>query len=89
MPLYEFEHTQTGERREFVVPLGTQHMRCRDGCWKRVETVNRIAIPSSSRGETSQKDEVIAGYYEKECREGSRFKSRFSKSQIKRTWATA
>jgi len=87
MPLYEFENTQTGERREFIAPVGTGHMRRRDGNWKRAMTPNRISIPTATRGEVSQKKEVLAGYYEKECREGSQFASRFSKQQIARTWA--
>ena len=83
MPLYDFQNVATGVRREFLVGSGVRFMK-RDGAqWRRC--LSAPYVPRAVR-QPGQGEEVLAGYKAKEEREGSRFRSRFSKDQIKRAW---
>lgn len=83
MPLFDFQNVATGERREFLVDAGVRFLK-RDGAqWRRC--VSAPFVPRGAR-QPGQREEVLAGYRAKEDREGSRFRSRFSKGQILKAW---
>lgn len=48
----------------------------------------RLRVTGSAKGVPTQSEAQLAGYYRKEEREGSRFKSEFTKAEIKKAWAT-
>lgn len=84
MPLFDFQNVATGERREFLVDSSVRFLRKGGAQWRRC-----LSAPCVLRGHrpAGQRDEVLAGYRRKEDQEGSRFRSRFSKQQILKTWA--
>ncbi len=53
---------------------------------KRVTVPERVFVLSGAEFQ-NQRDDVLAGYHRKECAEGSRFKSEFTKEQIKQIWS--
>jgi hypothetical protein len=83
MPLFDFiaadgaiierltPHNQTS-----VVEGGKKYVRA---------TVSRIRIGGVVKP-SNQKQEVLAGYYNCECQQGSRFRSKYSKETIKQAW---
>ena len=84
MPNYTFTNDK-GESRDFMAKC-TETVLIADGeKWKRDE-VQSIQVAGAARGMDSR-EEVKRGYYREECVKGSRFKSRFPKSRIKRIWS--
>lgn len=84
MPLYVYENDM-GERIE-ELRLSKDRDRCPDG-FTRVETPQPISFTGNSANPTNMKDGVLKGYYKQECDHGSRWKSEFSKNQIKQAWS--
>jgi len=84
MPLYTFKNSK-GETREELVSHNTKSIK-RDGePWNRV-AVEAVGAVGIAREPDDQKTQIRKGYYAAECRGGSRFKSNYSKKQIKKIW---
>lgn len=84
MPLYEYR-TESGDVVERCVPV--EERDCQLG-------LDRITVPARVRTlcNTLTPDQVtsnktLRGYYNEECKHGSRFQSSFTKEQIKQAWA--
>jgi|10_taG_2_1085330.scaffolds.fasta_scaffold01699_4 hypothetical protein len=84
MPIYVYENSK-GERLE-EIRLAKDKNKCPDG-YHRVEAPQPIAFTGNAGNPTSMKDGVMRGYYQEECKNGSRWKSDFSKKQIKKAWS--
>ena len=81
MPNYTFQDP-TGNRREFIAPMGAIHLT-RDGIdWERISEPEGFQIPAP--GNDSQKERIRQGYYRHE-QEG-RWSSQFTKSEIRKAW---
>ena len=84
MPLYTFINSK-GETREELVSHNTKSVT-RDGeIWFR-GAVERVGSVGVRREPDDQATSIRKGYYEAECQGGSRFKSSYSKKQIKKIW---
>ena len=87
MPLYEYHHPVTGECLEAIRPIADRDTPPRPGFVRRtvpsrvgfVAAAAHLAVPSMREG-------VLRGYYQQEQREGSRFRSAFTKAQIHAAW---
>lgn len=84
MPIYVYENKH-GNRREEVRSIGDRD-NAPEG-YERVEEPQIISVSGNASNPTSMKDGVMAGYYKEECRAGSRWRSDFSKNQIKKAWS--
>ena len=84
MPLYVYSNDK-GERIE-ELRLHKDRDRCPDG-YKRVMEPLPVAFTGNVSNPTNMKDGVLKGYYNQECKHGSRWKSEFSKKQIKTAWS--
>lgn len=84
MPAYDFK-SEDGVVREFIVPGGTVFFQAEDGkSWNRASEIHAVAVVGLSSG--SHTDDVRRGYYAQELKQGSNFKSKFTKNQIKKAW---
>ena len=83
MPLIEFIGPN-GERVERLLNRSVPSIQERGRVYHR-SPVHRFALSGVRRDQT-QAEKVFAGYYREECR-GGRFRSKFTKAQIKRAWA--
>ena len=84
MPLYTFINGK-GKTREELVSHNTKSVK-RDGeVWFR-GAVERVGVVGVRREPEGQATTIRRGYYEAECQGGSRFKSSYSKKQIKKIW---
>tara|TARA_R110000868_G_scaffold117108_5_gene311144 strand:- start:819 stop:1076 length:258 start_codon:yes stop_codon:yes gene_type:complete len=83
MPAYDFKSTD-GVVREFIVPGGTVHFESDGKTWNRASAVHAVAVVGLSSG--SHSDDVRRGYYAQELKQGSNFRSKFTKNQIKKAW---
>ena len=84
MPLYTFINGK-GETREELVSHNTKSVT-RDGeIWFR-GAVERVGVVGTPREPDDQATSIRKGYYEAECQGGSRFKSSYTKNQIKKIW---
>jgi hypothetical protein len=84
MPLYVYENDE-GERIE-ELRLSKDKDVCPEG-YKRVNVPQPIAFTGIASNPASMKDGVLKGYYDQECKHGSKWKSEFSKKQIKQAWS--
>jgi len=86
MPLYSFI-SEDGKVIEKVVKSGTERLTV-DGVDYNRSIANEGFAVSGQAALPSQAEQVRAGYYKQEQKEGSRFlrKSQFSTKQIKRAW---
>lgn len=87
MPIYEYVGV-TGERMLLRCPVAERNMLVYDTngrVMQRQEIPSRLAV-IGMKPKRTQGDDVLKGYYRKECEQGSRFKSEFSKKQIKEIW---
>lgn len=82
MPTYVFEHN--GKAIERIAPIGTESITVEGVRWRR-NPVSSFSATGFAK-EEQLKDKVKRGYYKQECREGSRFASSFSKSEIRKAW---
>ena len=79
---------------EFIGPSGERIERLVDGHVREVtergRRYHRAPVQSFSvhrgLGQVDQRDEVFRGYYREECLNGSRFRSKYSKGEIKKAW---
>ena len=62
------------ESSQTVIPKG----------WKRLMSIGSFSTGSVK--EQGMSESVKAGYYKRECEDGSRFKSSYSKKKIKAAW---
>lgn len=85
MPLYTFE-SASGDVVEKVVPVGTANLDIAGEAYSRSSAPSRFAFMGSASGMPSQEEQVRAGYHKLENEHGTRFKSQFSKKQIKKAW---
>lgn len=83
MPLYLYENPVTGATLEMVRPI---HLRDRGVPEGFVRIVTAPGVVVAHKGPPSMRDGVLAGYREAELRDGSRFKSGFSKKEILEAW---
>jgi hypothetical protein len=72
-----------GERVERLTRHDTRTIKVRGRLYQRAP-VQSFAVRTLR--DVDQKDQVLTGYYREECQKGSRFRSKFSKAQIKRAW---
>lgn len=84
MPIYEYE-TESGDVVTRLVPVDQRDSQ---------SGLRRKTVPSTLRvlcGEPTpdqlQARNVLKGYHNLECKEGSRFRSSFTKQQIKEAWS--
>lgn len=85
MPLYTFE-SESGDTLEKVVPVGTSHLDVAGERYTRSAAPSRFAFTGVASGMPSQEEQVRAGYHKLENEQGSRFRSQYSKKQIKKAW---
>jgi len=87
MPLYTFENNE-GHTIERLVPIGRETVEIGGVEYFKSNAPQGFAMPGRAVGLPPQKDQVKDGYYQLECKEGSRFmkKSLFSTKQIKKAW---
>lgn len=83
MPLVEFIGP-TGERIERLVHGQVRELTVRGRRYHRAP-VQAFSV-HRGLGQPDQKDEVFRGYYREELLKGSRFRSKYTKAQIKRAW---
>lgn len=79
MPIHEYEMpngriVEIVESSQTVIPKG----------WKRLMSIGSFSTGSVK--EQGMSESVKAGYYKRECEDGSRFKSSYSKKKIKAAW---
>jgi len=84
MPLYVYENDK-GERIE-ELRLPKDKDKCPNG-FKRITAPQPISLTGVASNPASMKEGVLKGYYKQECSGGSRWKSEFSKKQIKNAWS--
>ena len=86
MPLYEYHDPETGVSVELRRPVEDRDKAI---LLKRTSNVpKRVAIVGAGLTEDQLFDaKVKKAYYQKEEKEGSRFKSGYSKKQLKEAWA--
>lgn len=84
MPLYIFENGN-GETREELVSSCIKSFKVDGETWDRAP-VQQVAMVGTPRKPDDQVAQIRKGYYEAECQGGSRFKSSYSKKQIKKIW---
>jgi hypothetical protein len=86
MPLYAYEDAETGVKVELRRLVED---RDKPIVLTRKKTVpDRLAVIGMGPGETAEFNRKMLGqYHRKEEREGSRFRSSFSKNQIKQAWS--
>ena len=85
MPIYVYEN-ENGERIE-EIRLAKDKDKCPDG-YTRVATPQPIAFTGHAGNPTSMKEGVVKGYYQEECKHGSKWQSGYSKKQIKKAWGS-
>jgi hypothetical protein len=82
---YQITDSETGEvLHEFLLrrPVGRRN----------TVTIRRVSVPESltvagaARNPENQADATLAAYHRQECKQGSRFKSRFKPDAIKQAW---
>ena len=84
MPLYVYENDR-GDRVE-ELRMSMDKDRCPEG-YRRVSVPQQIAFTGSAPNPANMRDGVLKGYYDQECKQGSAWKSDFSKKQIKKAWS--
>lgn len=84
MPLYTFTN-EKGEEREELVSSSTRFIEEDGETWRRQEV--SMVMPVGFRTDPStMESQVKRGYAETERRQGARWKSGYSKKQIKKIW---
>ena len=84
MPLYIFENGKGGTREELVSSC-VKSFKDSGETWNRSQ-VQQVALVGTPLKQDDQATTIRKGYYEAECQGGSRFKSSYSKNQIKKIW---
>lgn len=89
MPVYRYEMINTEGKvlgsTEIYVPVED-----RDAiALRRVEVPDQIRVTGFAPSKEQDFDQkILKGYHQKECREGARFQSQFSKDRIKKAWSS-
>ena len=87
MPLYEYISEDGKTKIEVSRPVKDRDKPIRFLRLKTVpEKVRVIGINSTVERHQNQGHDVLRGYYNQECKLGSRFKSEFSAETIKNAW---
>ena len=84
MPLYIFENGKGGTREELVNSC-IKSFKDDGETWERAQ-VQQVAMVGTPLKPDDQAASIRKGYYQAECQGGSRFKSSYSKNQIKKIW---
>ncbi len=84
MPLYVYENDNGVKVEE--LRLSKDKDMCPEG-YKRVDAPQPVAFTGRAQSPNNMKDGVLRGYYDQECKYGSKWKSEFSKKQIKKAWS--
>jgi hypothetical protein len=85
MPLYGYSDPETGIRVEVRRPVD---LRDQDIVLKRDRNIpDRISVIGETISEDQSYDAgIVRGLYKKEEKEGSRFRSQYSKDQLAKIW---
>jgi len=84
MPLYIFENSK-GDTREELVTSCIKSFKDGGETWERAP-VQQVALVGTPLKPDDQATSIRKGYYQAECRGGSRFKSSYTKNQIRKIW---
>lgn len=87
MPLYTYEDPETGVKLDLRRPVEDRNKPI---ILKRIQDIpDRVGVivPGATQ-EGSFNQRMIQSHYQKEQVEGSRFKSSYTKEQIKKAWTT-
>lgn len=87
MPLYEYI-SRSGQSVRAVRPVDKRDdpVRIRGVIYYRVKVPSRVNVVSGRLNAVTQAKDVMKGYYKLEQKQGSRFRSEFTKDQIKKAW---
>ena len=90
MPLYEYYHPATGECVETFRSVAERDLVPQSGFVRRT-VPSRLGVVAAAAhlAPPSMREGVLRGYHQQEQREGSRFRSGFTKAQIKAAWDRA
>ncbi len=88
MPIYEYFNPANGERVEARRSVAERDLPPSPG-FARMAVPTRLGYVARAAGleAPSMRAGVLAGYHRLECREGSRFRSAFSKRAIASAWS--
>ena len=84
MPIYVYEN-DSGVRIEEIRLLKDRD-KCPDG-YHRATDPQPISLTGNASTPTDMKDGVMRGYYNEECKGGSKWSSQYSKQQILKAWS--
>lgn len=84
MPLADYIRPN-GKTVELLVPSPIPDEMTIDGETCRRSPATRFAFVGTPKPALGQ--QILAGYYNEECKQGSRFHSRFKADHVKRAWA--
>ena len=84
MPLYIFENSK-GDTREELVNSCIKSFKDDWETWERAPGEQGAMVGTPLKPD-DQATQIRKGYYQAECQGGSRFKSSYSKNQIKKIW---
>ena len=85
MPLYEYINSEHGLKVTLVRSMAERDLPV-------VLQFNRVEVPSSvsvvgfAENTNTTKHDVLKGYYKEECK-GGKWRSRYTKEQIKKAWS--
>lgn len=85
MPIYEYHHPVTGECIEARRSLAERDQPPAPDFIRRT-VPSRVSPIATRPAPPSMRDGVLRGYYQQEQRDGSRFRSAFTKDRIKAAW---
>jgi hypothetical protein len=86
MPIYDFQN-RAGDVREFIVPATVSEIDEGGAKWCRVYTPTVPGLVGIPQPKPNADGAAIAGYKHMEDRDGSRFRSRYTKKQLKKIWS--
>jgi predicted nucleic acid-binding Zn ribbon protein len=87
MPLYTYEDPETGIKIDLRRSVEDRNKPIVLKRMKDIPDRVGVMIPGATQ-DGSFNDRMIRSHYQKEQAEGSRFKSSYTKEQIKQAWAT-
>ena len=84
MPIYVYEN-ESGVRIEEIRLLKDRD-KCPNG-YHRVSDPQPTSFTGTASNPTNMKEGVMKGYYNEECKAGSKWSSKYSKKQILKAWS--
>ena len=88
MPIYEYTNRRTGETVMLRIPVEKRNdlVKVKGQIFDRQEIPSRITVLGGHLPPGGAND-VMKGYYSEEQKQGSNFKSEFTKNEIKKAWS--